>query len=93
MSVRYYILEALNTLYVDSHILSKIKALMLKIVISNIIYQDQTGFITDRYNFSNIVALENLIDCVNKNHITSLLTCVDFEKAFDSIEWSFLLKS
>ena len=70
----------------DYHILSKIQALRMKFVISKIIHQDQTGFITDRCISSNTVALQNLIDYVNKNHITSLLICVDFEKAYDLIE-------
>ena len=40
-------------------ILLKIHALRLKSVISNIIHQDQTGFITERYISSNIIALCN----------------------------------
>ena len=64
-------------------ILSKIQALRLRFVISNIIHQDQTGFITNRYISSNIVVLQNLIDYVNKNHVTSLLIYVDFERAYD----------
>ena len=79
-------------LCVDYGILSKIPALRLKSVISNIIYQDQRGFITHRYISSNIVALQNLTHYVNKKHMAYLLICVDFEqKAYDSIEWVFFL--
>ena len=76
----------------DYHILSKIHVLRLKFVISNIIHQDQTGFIIVRYISSNIVALQNSIDYVYKNHITSLLTCVDLKKAYNSVEWGFLFE-
>ena len=29
---------------------------------------------------------------MQENHITSLLICVDFEEAYDSIEWGFLFE-
>ena len=65
-----------------------------KVEIHNFQYNthDQTEFITDRYIFSNIVALQNLIDYVIKIHIASLVSCVNFEKAYDSIKWSFLFE-
>ena len=47
-------------LCMDYCILAKIQALSLKSVISNIIHQDQTGIITDRYIASNIVVLQKI---------------------------------
>ena len=84
--------RSLKILCVDYHILSKIQGLRFKSVISNIIHQDHTDFMTNIYISFNIVTLQNLIDYVNKNHITSLLICIDFENAYDSIEWGFLFE-
>ena len=47
----------------------------------------------DCYIGSNILELQHLRDYANENNIPGLLVCIDFEKAFDTIEWEFLFKS
>ena len=34
----------------------------------------------------------DLINYCNTNRLTGLLLCIDFEKAFDSLDWSFMHK-
>ena len=40
----------------------------------------------DHYIGSNILELQHLIDYVNEHNIAGVLMCIDFEKAFDTVE-------
>ena len=53
----------------------------------NIIHSSQTGFMKGRIISENTLKLINLTDHCKKHNIAALLLSVDFEKAFDSIEW------
>jgi hypothetical protein len=47
----------------------------------------------DRFMGENTCLLYDLMHYLEENNKTGLLLLVDFEKAFDSIEWLFLKKS
>ena len=64
----------------------------LKIVLPKIIYKDQTGFLKGRYIGENIRLLYDSLVYTEKEEIPGLLLLIDFEKAFDSISWSFMQK-
>ena len=59
----------------------------------NIISNAQTGFLKNRFIGENIRLIESIINHKNMEQILGLLLFVDFEKAFDSIEWSFIEKT
>ena len=59
----------------------------------NIINNDQTGFLKNRFIGENIRLIESIINHTDMEQIPGLLSFVDFEKAFDSIEWSFIEKT
>ena len=82
-------LTLLNT---DYKILAKILATRLNIVIHKLIKPVQTGFIRGQHISDNIVKLVNLVDHCKTKRIAAALISVDFEKAFDSVEWSALRK-
>ena len=46
----------------------------------------------DRFMGENTCLLYELMDYLEENDMDGLLLLVDFEKAFDSIEWKFLRK-
>ena len=52
---------------------------------------DQTGFISGRYIGDNIRLIYDMLQFTEENDIPGLLLLIDFEKAFDSISWDFLL--
>jgi hypothetical protein len=54
-------------------------------------YLDQTGFISGRYIGDNIRLIYDMLQFTEENDIPGLLLLIDFEKAFDSISWDFLL--
>ena len=64
----------------------------IKTVLPELISEDQTGFISNRYMGDNIRLIYDLISYLDKKNLPGLLLCLDFEKAFDSLDWGFLLK-
>ena len=54
---------------------------------------DQTGYIKDRYIGCNIRLVEDIIHYTSLTKTPGILLSVDFEKAFDSIRWDYILSS
>ena len=54
---------------------------------------DQTAYIKGRYIGENIRTISDIIEYCKYNNLTCILVLIDFEKAFDSIRWSFLFKT
>ena len=59
-------------------------------MVPRIVSTDPSGFVTGRYIGTNISRAENLVEHCNTKGINGILVKIDFEKAFDSIEWRFL---
>ena len=64
-----------------------------KDLVPRIVNTDQSGFVSGRYIGTNIVRIENLLEHCKRQGINGILINVDFEKAFDSIEWRFLYQA
>ena len=62
----------------------------LKVVLENVVDNDQTGFLKGRSIAENISLINNVISYTESKNIPGLLLFVDFEKAFDTIEWAFI---
>ena len=56
------------------------------------INEDQTGFMANRYIGDNIRLIYDLISYLYRENKPGLLLCLDFEKAFDSVDWKFMFK-
>lgn len=65
----------------------------LKSVLDSIINKDQTGFIQGRYIGENTRLIYDLMNYTEQMNIPGLLLLIDFEKAFDSLSWSFMQKA
>ena len=77
----------------DYKIATKSIASRIRKVLPKIINNDQTGFLKGRFIGENIRLTDSIINYTNTEKIPGLLLFVDFEKAFDSIEWSFIEKT
>ena len=77
---------------VDAKILSKVIASRLKNVLPYIIHHNQTGYIKDRFIGETIRSIYDIMDWTANENIPGLMIFIDFQKAFDSIEWDFLFK-
>ena len=86
-------LETLSLLNCDYKIAAKTIASRIKNVIPSLINFDQTGFLKGRTIGENIRLIESIINYTKLKDIPGLLLFVDFEKAFDTLEWSFIVKT
>ena len=82
----------ISLLNISYKIASACIANRLKSVLPSIINHDQTGFLSGRYIGENIRTLYDLMSHTEKYNIPALLLLIDFEKAFDSVAWSFINK-
>ena len=62
-------------------------------MLPKIINNDQTGFLGKRFIGENIILINDIIDFTENKNLEGLLLFLDFEKAFDTIEWSFLYRA
>ena len=76
---------------VDYRILAFTLALRLQKVIGNIISPEQTRYVKDRFIGTNIRAILDIVEEIEKSNNSGILLLLDFEKAFDSVEWHFIL--
>ena len=65
----------------------------MKKVLPKLINNDQTGLSKNRFIGENIRLIDSIINYTNTEQIEGLLLVIDFEKAFDSIKWSFIEKT
>lgn len=83
----------ISLLNVDYKILAKVMAKRVEKEVSNLINPDQSGFVRGRYIGQNIRLIQDIIEYTDCNSIPGMLVQLDFEKAYDSIEWEFLFKT
>ena len=62
----------------------------MKIALPKLINYNQTGFLKGRYIGQNITTIMDLIYFTQDENIPALVMSVDFEKAFDTLEWPFM---
>ena len=74
----------------DYKIAAKSIANRIKKFLPKIINNDQTGFLKNRTIGENIRLIDSIIKYASTKQIPGLLLFIDFEKAFDSIEWPFI---
>ena len=72
--------------------MSKVIATRIKNVLPSIIHHNQTGFIKDRYIGETTRSIFDIMDFTVDENIPGLLIFINFQKAFDSLEWNFLLR-
>jgi exonuclease III len=80
----------ITVLNLDYKIIAKSIANRIKPILPNIINKNQTGFMKNRLIGENIRIVQDTIDYTYLNDINGYLILLDFEKAFDSIKWSFI---
>ena len=78
----------LNT---DIKLASKVLASRLKSVISTIVKEDQVASVNNRFISVSGRLISDVIEITNSSDIEGLLMTVNMEKAFDSINYSFLM--
>ena len=65
----------------------------LKSTLNKLIHNDEKAFVNGRFIGENIRIPLDIVDKCRNLGITGLIMLIDNEKAFDSLEWDFILKS
>ena len=82
-----------SLLATDNKILAKALSIKLQKVISTLVNPNQIGYLTGWNIHENIRPIEDIISYIRLHKISGFITLVDFQKAFDTVEWSFYLQS
>ena len=80
----------ITLLNVDYKLLAGVLAYRVKEVLPNIIQSEQKGFLKGRYIGENIRTVADTLNFIKQKQLTGMLLLIDFEKAFDSLEWDYL---
>ena len=80
----------ISLLNCDYKLATKAVANRLKQVLPKLIDNDQTGFLKGRFIGENIRLIDSVINFTAAKNIPGLLVFLDFEKAFDTVEWPFI---
>ena len=83
----------ITLLNVDFKIAAKAIAKRLEQVLPDLIHPDQTGFVKGRYIGENIRLIADVMEATTTQNLTGVLTSLDLRKAFDSLEWPFIMKT
>ena len=82
--------QPISLINVDCKLLSGVLAHRLKKVLPKIIGNEQKGFLKQCYIGENIRTVYGLMEYLETKNQERMLLLLDFEKAFDSIEWDYL---
>jgi len=74
----------------DYKILTFILSKRLQKVVDKLIHPDQTGYIKGRYIGNNARHVLDIFELVNSQNMSGAIVSLDFQKAFDSLEWNFM---
>ena len=80
-------------LNVDCKVAPKVIAKRIESSLPNLVHSDQTGFIKGRYIGQNIRLIIDIIEHTKSQNIPGILVSLDFQKAFDSLGWSFMMNT
>lgn len=83
----------ISLLNFDYKLISKLISTRVQTLMDNLIHVDQKGFIKGRYMGDSIRVLQDIMDYTVHKDMSGILLFIDFEKAFDSLEWAFLWKA
>ena len=85
----------LTLLNCDYKMATKAIASRMKTLLPKLISNDQTGFIQKKNRFirENIRSIDSIITYTAVKRIPGLLLFLNFEKVFDTLEWSFIHKT
>ena len=81
----------ISFLNVNMKLISKILASRLKSVISTIVNENQVACVSNRFISESSRLISDVLEITNTLDIEGLLMAIDIEKAFDFINYSFLM--
>ena len=83
----------ISPLNFDYKLLTKVFANRIKEVLPSIISSTQTGYVKNRSIEDSVRIIQDVINYLFINNLPGILVTVDFQKAFDTIEWPFIIET
>ena len=83
----------ISLLNIDYKIATKALTMRLTTVLPNIIHSNQSGYVKNRNITDSIRSILDISEYLKRKNQSSILLSLDFQKAFDSLEWCFMLKA
>ena len=85
-------LRPITLLNIDYKMLTKALAVHLQDIMQDTIDNDQNAFIKHRLIGNNVMDLYSVISAAEENNEEAILILLDIEKAFDTINWTFIIQ-
>ena len=82
----------ISLINVDVKIISKVMAMRLESILPFLVHHSQNAFIKGRSIFDAIRTIDDILEYAKRNSRTGILVVIEFEKAFDSLNRTFLVK-
>ena len=82
----------ISLINVDAKIASKALAKRLEKALPEIIHFNQNAFVKGRTIFDAIRTIEDVIEHTKQNGLAGILVAIDFEKAFDTLNFNYLIR-
>ena len=83
----------ISLINVDAKIASKTLAKRLEKVLPEIIHSNQNAFVKGRSIFDAIRTIDDMIEYTKEKELSGILVAIDFEKAFDTLNFNFLIRT
>ena len=83
----------ISLINVDAKIISKVLAKRSAKVLPYIIHANQNAFLKGRSIFDALQTIDDVVDYTKRNCLPGILVAIDFEKAFDTLEFNFLIRT
>jgi hypothetical protein len=83
----FHLISLLGCIY---KIIAKVLTARLARVTDHLVAQTQSAFLKGRHLVDGVVVINEVVDLAKRNGQSCVIFKVDFEKAYDSVEWSFL---
>ena len=82
----------ISLLCTDYKILAKVLTNCLKLVLSTVVSPSQTCGVAGRFSGEHVCLLQDIVNFSNTDNVEAAILSLDQEKAFDHVDWSFMLK-
>ena len=83
----------ISLINVDAKIISKVLAMRMEKVLPNLIHPSQNAFVKGRSIFDAIRTIDDIVDYTKRNNWSGFMIAIDFEKAFDTLDFRFLIRT
>ena len=83
----------ISLINMDVKIGSKAIAKRLEDILPNVIHYNQCPYVKSRTTFDTVRTIDDVMDFTERCHIDGRLICIDFQKAFDTVNREFLFRT